>query len=44
MHNQLSVVIISKNEEKFIAIDANFEDNTLYTDIVLFEKENNFKH
>jgi len=28
-------------EEKFIAIDANFEDDVLYTDITLFDKENN---
>jgi len=27
-------------EERFIAIDANFEANTLYTDITLFIKEN----
>ncbi len=27
-------------EEKFIAIDANFENNTLYTDITLFTKQN----
>jgi len=32
------------NEDEFIAIDANFEDNILYTDITLFsqQKDNNF--
>ena len=28
-------------EDKFIAIDANFEDNTLYTDITLFTQNGN---
>lgn len=31
-------------EEKFIAIDANFQDNKLQTDITLFEKDNSGKY
>jgi cyclopropane fatty-acyl-phospholipid synthase-like methyltransferase len=32
------------NDDNFIAIDANFEDNILYTDITLFKKDKNNKY
>ena len=32
--------IDTEDKERFIAIDANFDHNILYTDIVLFEKQN----
>ena len=33
-----------ENDDNFIAIDANFEENILYTDITRFQKDKNNKY